>query len=199
MMPSASTETQTPHLENVLPEDAFLFEEPAFAAGGLDWHLEPPPVAATPVQESKENIIIEPELPTPEPIVEPPAEKSIPGAGISEAQTDEPGEVVISSQRPPVILSPVDSLNPREGASTRQLITVILKDSGQKERDVRRMKRIHGLLNSYPGDDRYCFLVFESGHQHLLDFPNSTTAANRELLNKLVELVGQENVQIERV
>ncbi len=62
---------------------------------------------------------------------------------------------------------------------------------------MRRMKRIHGLLNSFPGDDRYCFLLFESGHQHLLDFPNSTTAANRELLNKLVELVGQENVQIE--
>ena len=98
-----------------------------------------------------------------------------------------------------MIIAPI--INPTGGkkSSNRQLITIILKASGEKERDVRRMKRIHGLLNSFPGEDRFCFLLFERGHQHLLDFPNDTTAANQELLNKLVELVGHENVQVEPV
>jgi len=94
------------------------------------------------------------------------------------------------------MVSPVSNGKP---SRTRQLITITLTASGEKERDVRRMKRIHGVLNSYPGDDRFCFLVYERGRQHLLDFPNDTTAASHELLNKLVELVGQENIQVETV
>ena len=79
------------------------------------------------------------------------------------------------------------------------MITVTITASGEKERDVRRMRRVHGLLNSFPGEDHYCFLIFEQGRKHLLDFPNDTTAANSELLNKLVELVGPENVQVDIV
>jgi hypothetical protein len=41
--------------------------------------------------------------------------------------------------------------------------------------------------------------VLEQGRQHLLDFPNDTTAANSDLLNKLVELVGPDNVLVENV
>ena len=96
-------------------------------------------------------------------------------------------------------MSPVGAQTKGKGNRSRQLITIVLKTSGEKQRDVRRMRRIHGLLNSFPGEDRFCFLVFERGHQHLLDFPNDTTAANQELLNKLVELVGLENIQVEQV
>ena len=198
-VPPVSTESQVDQAENYLPEDAFLFEEPLIATADLDWHLEPPAEVADPVVEVNGNSIHNPELPAPEAIVESLPEESTGSSTGSEPENGEKGEAALNSLRPPVIVSPVDSAILREGANSRQLITVILKDSGQKERDVRRMKRIHGLLSSYPGDDRYCFLVFESGHQHLLDFPNSTTAASGELLNKLVELVGQENVQIERV
>jgi len=198
-VPSASTEFQSAQTEIGLPEDAFLFEEPSIAQEGLDWHLEPPPVTATPVAELKDTSVEDPELAAPEPIVESLKEESTARATVAESKSDEKVETPSVSQKPPAIISPVDTTYPLEDTNSRQLITVILKDSGQKERDVRRMKRIHGLLNSYPGDDRYGFLVFEKGHQHLLDFPNSTTAASGELLNKLVELVGQENVQIEHV
>jgi DNA polymerase-3 subunit alpha len=198
-VPSTPTEYQSGQTENNLPEDAFLFEEPVFAPGGLDWHLEPPAAVADPVVVVKENSTHNVDLPAPELIVVSLAEEGDVSPTDSQPEFEEKGSTALVSQRPPVIVSPVDPATLREGANFRQLITIILKDSGQKERDVRRMKRIHGLLNSYPGDDRYCFLVFESGHQHLLDFPNSTTAATGELLNKLVELVGQENVQIERV
>ncbi len=108
-------------------------------------------------------------------------------------------KTIIAEQRPPAIVAPTPAASGSLQELGRQLITVIIKASGEKERDVRRMRRIHGLLNSFPGQDRFCFLVFERGHQHLLDFPNDTTAASQELLNKLIELVGQDNVQVEPV
>jgi DNA polymerase-3 subunit alpha len=79
------------------------------------------------------------------------------------------------------------------------MVTITLKSSGASERDVRRMRRVHGLLNSYPGRDRFCFLIYERGFKHLLDFPNDTTSANHELLSQLSELVGRENIQVENI
>jgi DNA polymerase-3 subunit alpha len=122
-----------------------------------------------------------------------------------EPETSEPAiqpvikEQALTTQLPPAIISPVAPKTGSKNGNGRNLITIILKASGEKDRDVRRMRRIHGLLNSYPGEDRFCFLVYERGHQHLLDFPNDTTSASQELLNKLVELVGHDNVQVEPV
>ena len=56
-----------------------------------------------------------------------------------------------------------------------RMLTVILRSSGEKERDVRRFKRIHGLLVSCPGHDKFSLLVFEGGKRFLLEFPNETT------------------------
>ena len=78
-------------------------------------------------------------------------------------------------------------------------MTVTIKSSGEKERDTRRIHRAHGLLNSFPGQDRFCFLVYEHGYRHLLDFPNHTTNATKELVEQLAELVGRENVQVENL
>ncbi len=109
-------------------------------------------------------------------------------------------EMAARIEKPPVIIAPEKRVSfGGSSPSSRQLITITLNCTGEKDRDVRRMRRVHGLLNSFPGEDRFCFLVFEKGRQHLLDFPNDTTAANSELINKLVELVGSENVQVESV
>jgi hypothetical protein len=80
-----------------------------------------------------------------------------------------------------------------------QMVTVILRASGEKDRDIRRLKRVHGLLRSSPGNDHFCFYIFENGHRHFLDFPNDTTGVNSQLIDRLVELVGNENVQIEAI
>ena len=177
-------------------DDGVLFEEPPVSLEEMDWHLSPPVQSETPAESlssKAENKISEsaPVVVDSETPAKDQAENNLELAELTVAPTE--------IQRPPVIIAPI--INPTGGkkSSSRQLITIILKASGEKERDVRRMKRIHGLLNSFPGDDRFCFLLFERGHQHLLDFPNDTTAANQELLNKLVELVGHENVQVEPV
>ncbi len=175
-------------------DDLVPFEEPPFDFEVADRHFSPthqepaaqapePPISTQPAHETSASTVEPPPEPEiSETVIQPVAKEPVPAA-----------------QLPPAIISPVTSKPNGKNGTGRSLITVILKASGERDRDVRRMRRIHGLLNSYPGEDRFCFLVYERGHQHLLDFPNDTTSANQELLNKLVELVGHDNVQVEPV
>jgi len=79
------------------------------------------------------------------------------------------------------------------------MITVMLRGTGDKTRDVLRMRRIHGIVMSYPGDDRFAFQVFERGQGYLVEFPNFTTGLCSELIATLGRLVGSENVRVEKI
>jgi DNA polymerase-3 subunit alpha len=101
---------------------------------------------------------------------------------------------------PPMIVSPHPFESSRAaGKDETRMVTIILRDSGEKDRDIRRLKRVHGLLRSNPGSDHFCFFIFENGRRHFLDFPNDTTGINSQLLDRLVELVGSENIQVETI
>jgi DNA polymerase-3 subunit alpha len=86
---------------------------------------------------------------------------------------------------------------PAAPTAERRVVTVRLRSTGDRERDTRRMRRVHGLLTSYPGKDRFVFLVFEGSKHFHLEFPNSSTGFCRELHVQLCELLGDEAVQIE--
>lgn len=92
--------------------------------------------------------------------------------------------------------SPADT--PAEGDAP-QMLTVILRSTGNKEREVRRLKRIHGTLLSYPGRDKFSFLVFEGGRRFLMEFPNDTTGICSELIRKLIDLAGDGNITVEPI
>jgi DNA polymerase III subunit alpha len=77
-----------------------------------------------------------------------------------------------------------------------QMVTVVLRSCGDKERDVRRLQRVHGLLHSSPGKDHFSFFVQEKGSFYLIEFPNHFTGVTPELVRKLREMVGEENVQV---
>jgi len=176
-------------------EDVIPFEEPPFPPEEADWHLAPIRAgSASPILESVPSSTL-----TQETTATLEGKPNVTSVSPEPAPVSELIDPPVTTQLPPAIISPVMAASYGKNNRGRNLITIILKASGEKERDVRRMRRIHGLLNSYPGDDRFCFLVFEHGHQHLLDFPNDTTAATQELINKLVELVGNDNVQVEPV
>jgi hypothetical protein len=80
-----------------------------------------------------------------------------------------------------------------------QMVTVILRPSGDADRDIRRISRLHGTFISYPGKDRFAFQIFESGLGHLIEFPNDTTHLCTELAALLTEAVGEENVRVEPI
>lgn len=188
-------------------------DEPPMPPEPDDWHLTEPPA-----NSEESGFSAEDELPQPESVEKPVsgapvavspslagfAEVAVATAVITQIVTQSRPEVLPSAvpvnARPPLIVSPsVLETSHASGNGETRMITVILRDSGEKERDIRRLKRVHGVLRSSPGNDHFCFYIFENGHRHFLDFPNDTTGVNSQLVDRLVELVGNENVQIEAI
>jgi hypothetical protein len=80
-----------------------------------------------------------------------------------------------------------------------QQITVILRSTGDKDHDRRRIKTIFGTLISFHGKDRFSFQIFENGSGYLIDFPNDTTRVCTEMLERLKKLMGEENWRVEEI
>ena len=80
-----------------------------------------------------------------------------------------------------------------------QQITVVLRSTGDKERDKRRIKTIYGTLISFHGRDRFSFQIYENGKGHLIDFPNDTTQICTEVLDRLKKLMGEESWRVEEI
>lgn len=98
------------------------------------------------------------------------------------------------------LVSPVQPKTTREGTpNALRMVVIIQRASAEKDRDNRRMNRMLGILRSYPGRDRFSFLLFEKGHQFLMEFPNDTTGISAELLTKLTGIAGEENVSVETI
>jgi DNA polymerase-3 subunit alpha len=79
------------------------------------------------------------------------------------------------------------------------MVTVVLRSTGDKTRDVLRLRRIHGIVTSFPGNDRFAFHLFERGRGYLLEFPNFTAGICPEMLERVTNLVGQDNVKVESI
>jgi DNA polymerase-3 subunit alpha len=79
------------------------------------------------------------------------------------------------------------------------MLTVVLRTTGDKKRDMLKMRRIHGIITSYPGSDRFAFRLFESGMGYLIEFPNYTVGICDEMLERLKKIVGDESINIEKV
>jgi DNA polymerase-3 subunit alpha len=90
---------------------------------------------------------------------------------------------------------------PVDGDETRepQMITIVLRAMGDKPRDILRMRRIYGMLISYPGNDRFAFYVIERDRGYRFEFPNDTTSFSDELLARLEDVVGEGNVIFEPI
>jgi DNA polymerase-3 subunit alpha len=88
---------------------------------------------------------------------------------------------------------------PRAAGRDPLMITLVLQSTGDGKRDARRMRRVYGILTSYPGTDRFAFHVYESSRRFHLEFPNSTTGYTPELQAQLERLLGEGKVRVERL
>jgi DNA polymerase-3 subunit alpha len=134
------------------------------------------------------------ELPASSPAVQAPISNNHPQSPAVETAALPQSESGSNELRPvPYIIAPT----PRPDVDQVRMLTVILRQSGDKVRDNIRMRHAYGILISYPGVDRFAFLVYERGHGFQIEFPNFTTGINPELLSRLNKLVGSENVHVE--
>ena len=95
----------------------------------------------------------------------------------------------------PYILPPSSTVE----SDGSHMITVVMRSCGDKVRDNLRLRKAFGVLFSYPGNDRYAFLVYERSRGFRVEFPNFTTGLCPELIARLSELVGAENVLVETI
>ncbi len=78
-------------------------------------------------------------------------------------------------------------------------ITVLLRSTGDHERDKRRIKTIYGTLISFHGRDKFSFQIFENGKGYLMDFPGESTRVCPEMLARLQKLMGEESWRVEEI
>lgn len=128
------------------------------------------------------------------------AEQTPPGVGVAileeirePLEYSNQDERLVNTQQ--YLVSPIRP----EGGGSIYMITVVLRASGDKTRDVLRLRRIHGTIMSFPGNDRFAFHVFERGRGYLVEFPNFTTGMCNDLVSKLRMLVGTDNVRVEPI
>jgi len=176
-------------------DQAESYEEPPISEEESSWQVPTPPADHHAAPPTPDTDVV------PSPATDLPQEEAV---SLSAQQPRENVETKFDTPPrdyilPPVIMSPIKTPPNTATPGGTRLVTVTIKSSGEKERDTRRIHRAHGLLNSFPGQDRFCFLVYEHGYRHLLDFPNHTTNATKELVEQLAELVGRENVQVENL
>ena len=81
-------------------------------------------------------------------------------------------------------------------AEPHRLAKVVISRSGDSVIDASRVGEVHHLLSSYPGPDRFCFLIKARGETLQLDFPNDTTTLDEMMIDQLKSLHGVESVQI---
>jgi DNA polymerase-3 subunit alpha len=89
----------------------------------------------------------------------------------------------------------IDTVRPQ--SSERWMIAISIRSSGDRERDVLRLRRVHGLLSSHPGGDRFAFYVYESSRRYHLEFPNSTTDFSPDMQARLQRMLGEGAVAVE--
>jgi DNA polymerase-3 subunit alpha len=80
-----------------------------------------------------------------------------------------------------------------------QMLTIVMRSLGDKERDILRMRRVYGMLISDPGPDRFAFYVIERKRGYRLEFPSDTTHLTDALMKKLESLMGKENIILEPI
>ncbi len=194
---SKTTQTRDPY-------DDFAPDEPD------DWHLIPPPMD---LMDGGDTGLVTPNPPParvaePKPQMKPsttPQPRAAqPGAPLPQRAQDfarpEPAPqpfMPLSYIVPPADGLQKDEIEKKE--SEPRMITVVLRPLGDKERDVRRLKRVYGLLRSCPGRDHFALMLFEQDHSYVIEFPNETTGISNDLLRRLHELVGEANVHVKSI
>ncbi|MEN4099221.1 MAG: DNA polymerase III subunit alpha [Anaerolineaceae bacterium] len=116
-----------------------------------------------------------------------------------ELGTMQPAERLAQSFVPLIYIIPPVVKALTTGQNQPRIVTVMLHSTGDKTRDVRRLRHVHGLLMSCPGNDHFSLLLFEHGQYYSIEFPNDTTGITPELLRKLVAAVGEDNVRVEPI
>ena len=222
--PNAPLQEKTPTKPGALPSARQVSEKPVAYTVDDEWGDMPPPpdnfpeewesewqpsfeeatIAARPEPQASPKPVVSEPPPRAESVdaeIRPNGHKDVPAAReMHEARAVQPIE--------PLQIPPADFLpslyiplaqEEKDKEHPPQQITVMLRATGDSERDKRRIKTIYGTLISFHGRDRFSFQIFENGKGYLIDFPNDTTRVCIEVLERLKKLMGEESWRVEEI
>ncbi len=175
------------------PPDWDMYEpaKATFSAPDLVPHEADLPEEEQPVVVSRQSSVVggQPSVVSvQQPVVDTPPVVEVPAVSVQSTIVNRKSTIILPTTAP----APAEDRPP-------QMVTVVLRSTGDGPRDIRRIQRLHGMFISYPGKDRFAFQIFEEGKGHLIEFPNDTTRACADLLNTIRGLVGEENVRVEPI
>ena len=156
-----------------------------------DWENDQPAEAATAVHD---QVMDTPDIPEEKPLVPVQIDNQAPARAAGMRLPTTPSPAILTPKLPVgTVPARLDDDHPP------QILTVILRPTGDAQRDIRRISRLHGTFISYPGKDRFAFQIFEEGRGHLIEFPNDTTHLCADLMARLMDAVGEENLRVEPI
>jgi hypothetical protein len=78
-----------------------------------------------------------------------------------------------------------------------RLLTLYLQRSGDSNRDRQKLRRLHGFLTQYPGNDRFRIILEGEGYKRAcLEFPNHAIGINDDILRFAADMLGENNIEI---
>lgn len=119
--------------------------------------------------------------------------------------TDVQQAVKATSEFVETVIENHNNLPEESGSSDKEPMTfskkliLTIASCGDKDRDKRRIRRLHGILVSRPGKDYFSFKIFEDDHWYLLEFPNNSTKLNDVLIDELIRMLGPENIFVSQL
>jgi DNA polymerase-3 subunit alpha len=94
-----------------------------------------------------------------------------------------------------LISQPIDEDKYRPSRPRHLHITI--SRTGHQERDIELLGKVHSLLQSYEGNDRFSLYLVSDDKRVQLDFPNATTGYCPALEEALIELLGAGTIRVE--
>jgi DNA polymerase-3 subunit alpha len=106
--------------------------------------------------------------------------------------------VAVAAYAPPVWegAPDADDMDIDEAKPVRKWLMIYFKRSDDADKDRRRLTRLHGILTSYPGEDRFTIVLEDRKRSYNMEFPNHTTSDCEELRRDLISLVGEGNIEV---
>jgi len=178
--------------------DIVVPEESAF----LPNNPEPPPWAFDDSYDEETGEVLPPS-PIPEPEMVAMVAPATQGASAIRTPAIEPQRTSESRTMPAwsageSVLNTDDDLPPLEDETTapERWLMIYMQRSEDTDKDRRRLARLHGILISYPGNDRFTIVIEDRKQAYKMEFPNHTTSDCDELRRDLESIVGIKNIEV---
>jgi len=79
----------------------------------------------------------------------------------------------------------------------RRHIMIDINQSGDAEKDIKRLHKTMDILSSYPGQDRVSLAIVSEDEVTNLEIPETTVNYCPELAKELSEIVGESNFRLD--